>query len=64
MRDRSLIFLDLETTGTRTTRDRITEIAAPPRFDMDTCKFLQRFLASHTPPAIRPLTDEASPAER
>ncbi|MHB0775343.1 exonuclease domain-containing protein [Halomonas sp. WWR20] len=28
MTDSALIFLDLETTGTRTTRDRITEIAA------------------------------------
>ncbi|SHF73218.1 DNA polymerase-3 subunit epsilon [Modicisalibacter ilicicola DSM 19980] len=28
MNDRPLVFIDLETTGTRTTRDRITEIAA------------------------------------
>ncbi|GHA87052.1 3'-5' exonuclease family protein [Modicisalibacter luteus] len=28
MNDQPLVFLDLETTGTRTTRDRITEIAA------------------------------------
>ncbi|TDX29166.1 DNA polymerase-3 subunit epsilon [Modicisalibacter xianhensis] len=33
MNDRALVFLDLETTGTRTTRDRITEIAALRVFD-------------------------------
>lgn len=30
----SLVFLDLETTGTRTTRDRITEITASDRADV------------------------------